>query len=278
MLIIDAHTHIFPDEIARQILETTARNFKIKTYGAGTAADLISQMDKHGIRYAVVHMVAPTPASVKETNSWLIRLKEERLIKFGTLHPRLKNLPQEIDRLKDHNINGVKLQPDVQTFTVDDRPVTYPLYEALAKKNMAVMFHVGGEPQPAPHNRSKPDMILRVAKDFPELKIIAAHLGGLNMWDAVDELLAGIENVFMETSLTYENIVPELAKKIIKKHGHNKIFFGTDYPFAPIGKSVKIAKAVPFLSENEKKDIFGSMPSVFIFPAIQPAHNTFDPP
>ena len=134
MLIIDAHTHIFPDEIARQILETTARNFKIKTYGAGTAADLISQMDKHEIRYAVVHMVAPTPASVKETNSWLIRLKEERLIKFGTLHPRLKNLSQEIDRLKDHNINGVKLQPDVQAFTVDDSSVTYPLYEALAKK------------------------------------------------------------------------------------------------------------------------------------------------
>ena len=119
------------------------------------------------------------------------------------------------------------------------------------------MFHVGGEPHPAPHNRSKPHMILQVAKDFPELKIIAAHLGGLNMWDAVYELLAGIENVFMETSLTYENIVPELAKKIIKKHGHNKIFFGTDYPFAPIGKSVKIAKAVPFLSENEKQDIFG---------------------
>jgi len=257
MLIIDAHTHIFPDEIARQILETTARNFKIKTYGEGTAADLISQMDKHGIGYAVVHMVSPTPASVKETNSWLIRLKEERLIKFGTLHPRLKNLSHEIDRLKDHNINGVKLQPDVQAFTVDDSSVTYPLYEALAKKKMAVMFHVGGEPHPSPDNRSKPLMILQVAKDFPELKIIAAHLGGLNMWDSVYELLAGIENVFMETSLTYENIVPGLAKNIIKKHGPNKIFFGTDYPFAPIGKSVKIAQAVPFLSENEKKDIFG---------------------
>jgi predicted TIM-barrel fold metal-dependent hydrolase len=257
MLIIDTHTHIFPDDIAQRILETTARNFNIKTYGKGTAADLISQMDKHTIRYAVVHMVSPTPASVQDTNTWLIRLNEERLIKFGTLHPRLKNWHQEIDRLKDHNINGVKLQPDVQAFTVDDSSVTYPLYEALAKKGMAVMFHVGGEPQPGLHNRSKPDMILRVAKDFPELNIIAAHLGGLNMWDAVYELLAGTENVFMETSLTYENIVPGLAKNIIKKHGHNKIFFGTDYPFAPIGKSLKIAKAVPFLSENEKRDIFG---------------------
>jgi hypothetical protein len=265
MLIIDAHTHIFPDEIARQILATTARNFKIKTYGCGTAADLISQMDQYEIRHAVVHMVSPTPASVKETNSWLIRLKEERFIKFGTLHPGLKNFSEEIDRLKDHNINGVKLQPDVQAFTVDEKLVTYPLYEALAKKRMAVMFHVGGEPQPAPHNRSKPHMIVQVAKDFPELKIIAAHLGGLNMWDSVYQLLAGIENVFMETSLTYENIVPELAKKIIKKHGHNKIFFGTDYPFAPIGMSVKIAKAVPFLSENEKQDILGLNAQHFYF-------------
>ena len=50
---------------------------------------------------------------------------------------------------------------------------------------------------PAPHNQSKPHMLLQVARDFPELKIIAAHLGGLNMWDSVDELLAGIDNVFM---------------------------------------------------------------------------------
>jgi len=70
----------------------------------------------------------------------------------------------------------------------------------------------------------------------------------------------------METSLTYENIVPELARKIIKKHGHNKIFFGTDYPFAPIGKSVKIAKAFPFLSDNEKKDIFGLNAQRFYLP------------
>ncbi|MCX5896058.1 MAG: amidohydrolase family protein, partial [Proteobacteria bacterium] len=76
-------------------------------------------------------------------------------------------------------------------------------------------------------------------------------------WDNVYELLAGAENVFMETSLTYENIPPGLAKNIIKKHGHGKIFFGTDYPFAPIGKSVSVARAVPFLTAAEKEDIFG---------------------
>jgi len=257
MLIIDAHTHIFPDDAAARILENTSKMFNVPTFGTGTAADLLSQMDENGISNAVIHMVSPTQASVHATNTWLINLRQERFIKFGTIHPRLKNLSHELDRLKDHNINGVKLQPEVQGFTVDDRAATYHLYDALAARQMTVMFHVGGNPLPTPRNRSKPHMILTVAQDFPELKIIAAHLGGNNMWDAVYEKLAGTKNVYMETSLSYENIAPDLAQNIIKKHGHNKVFFGTDYPFAPVGRSVKIARAVPFLNNNEKEDILG---------------------
>lgn len=257
MLIVDAHTHIFPDDSAARILENTSKMFNVPTFGKGTAADLLAQMDENGISFAVIHMVSPSQAAVHQTNSWLINLQQERFIKFGTIHPRLNNLSHELDRLKDHNINGVKLQPEVQGFTVDDRAATYHLYEALAAKKMAVMFHVGGNPLPTPHTRSKPHMILTVAQDFPELKIIAAHLGGNNMWDAVYELLAGTENVYMETSLSYENIAPELANQIIARHGHNKIFFGTDYPFAPIKKSVKIAKTVPFLNNKEKEEILG---------------------
>jgi len=257
MLIIDAHTHIFPDDSAARILENTSKTFNVPTYGKGTAADLLAQMDDNGITYAVIHMVSPTQAGVQPANTWLINLKQDRFIKFGTIHPLLKNLSHELDRLQDHNINGVKLQPEVQGFTVDDSTITYHLYEALAKRQMTVMFHVGGNPKPTPHNRSKPHMILSVAKDFPELKIIAAHLGGNNMWDSVYDLLAGTENVYMETSLSYEKIAPNLAQNIIKKHGHNKIFFGTDYPFAPIDKSVKIAKTVPFLNNKEKEEILG---------------------
>jgi uncharacterized protein len=257
MLIIDAHTHIFPDDTAARILENTSKMFNVPTFGTGTAADLLSQMDENGISRAVIHMVSPSQASVHQTNSWLISLQQDRFIKFGTIHPRLKNLSRELDRLKDHNINGVKLQPEVQDFTVDDRAATYHLYEALAAHQMTVMFHVGGNPLPTPQNRSKPHMILTVAQDFPELKIIAAHLGGNNMWDSVYELLAGKENVYLETSLSYENIAPDLARNIIKKHGHHKIFFGTDYPFASVGKSVKIARSVPFLNNTEKEDILG---------------------
>jgi len=256
-MIIDAHTHIFPEKSAENILRITSQKFKVKVYGKGTASDLIAQMDENGVNYAVIHMVAVNPKAANMINTWLINISEPRFIKFGTLHPHQQDYQQEIERLREHGIRGVKLQPDVQGFTVDNRDLTYPLYEELAQKGLIVMFHVGGNPIPGSNQRSTPKMVLRVAEDFPELTIIAAHLGGLNMWNEVITTLAGRENIYMETSMTYENIPPAIAETIIRKHNPKKIFFGTDYPFAPIKSCVERAQNVSFLTQKEKDDLMG---------------------
>jgi len=265
MMIIDAHTHIFPDHQAESVLRNTASLFNVKIFGKATAADLLEHMDDNGISYAVIHMVAPVPSGVGPTNSWLITLNQKRFIKFGTLHPRMKNYRDEIQRLHDNGVTGVKFQPDIQQFTPDDRSLLYPFYEALAHHNMIVMFHVGGEPLPSPRDRSKPCMIRNIATDYPELRIIGAHLGGLNMWDEVHKLLAGMDNIYFESSLSYPFIGPELAEKIIVKHGHEKIFFGTDYPFGSIKDSLNAAKDVPFLTDSQKQDILGRNAHRFFF-------------
>ena len=111
-------------------------------------------------------MVSPTAAGVIDTNTWLIKLKQDRFIKFGTLHPGFKTIEEEVQRLKDGGVKGVKVQPDVQQFTPDERHSTYHIYEALAKQGMIVMFHVGGEPLPSSRDRSKPGMIFNIARDF----------------------------------------------------------------------------------------------------------------
>ena len=106
---------------------------------------------------------------------------------------------------------------------------------------------------PGPNDRSKPHMIAAIAKDFPNLTIIAAHLGGLNMWDEVIRHLVGLPNVYMESSLSYEYIKPEVAEKIIRLHGHKKIFFGSDYPFGDIARSLSAARMVGFLTAEERR-------------------------
>ena len=257
MFIVDTHTHIFPDAAAERILQHTAQQFKVKVYGTGTAADLLAQMDESGVERAVIHMVATTPQSVKDINTWLINLREPRFVKYGTVLPFQKDCREEIRRLKDNGIGGIKLQPEVQGFTVDDAAVAYSLYEELVKCGMVVMFHVGGNPAVTANARSTPEMVLRVAQDFPELIIIGAHLGGLNMWDDTARMLAGRNNVYLETSMTYGRISAFLAETIIRKHNLNNIFFGSDYPFAPIKQSVQSALSTPFVNDEEKKALMG---------------------
>jgi len=257
-MIIDAHTHIFPDNQAAAVLNKTAQLFNIPTFGAATAHDLLHTMDTNKIDRAVIHMVAPLPAQVEPTNSWLINLTQNRFIKFGTIHPLQKNYAEEITRLKDNGIQGIKFQPDIQQFSPDDKKLMYPVYEAIAYSGLKVMFHVGGEPLPGPNDRSKPHMIASIAHDFPDLTIIAAHLGGLNMWEEVLSNLAGLQNVYMESSLSYQYIKPELAEKIIRRHGHKNFFFGSDYPFGDVAQSLAAARIVDFLSVDERNDILGN--------------------
>jgi len=231
--------------------------FNVKTYGLATGSDLISKMDENQISYSVIHMVAPFASGVTETNTWLINLAQPRFIKFGTIHPDFKDFKNEIKRLKDNNICGVKFQPDIQRFFPDDKNLTYRLYEELARAEMKVMFHIGGEPMPGPKDRSNPHMIRKIALDFPELRIVGAHLGGLNVWEETISMLVGLKNIYMESSLSYNFIKPSMAEKIIKKHGHEKIFFGSDYPFGSIKESIDAARSVSFLTDDQTKDILG---------------------
>lgn len=256
-MIIDAHTHIFPDAQAETVLRTLSARFGIQTYGTGTAADLLHQMDRAGVDRAVIHMVAPGPGAVASTNDWLIDLHQDRFVKFGTIHPACADMRDELARLRDNGVTGIKLQPDIQRLSPDDRAQMYPVYEELCRLGLKVMFHVGGEPYPGPDDRSKPHQIARVAADFPELAIIAAHLGGLNMWQDVREHLTGLPNVWMESSLSYSFITPQLARDIITSHGPERIFFGTDYPFGSISESLAAARGVGFLSAHQRTAILG---------------------
>ena len=78
-------------------------------------------------------------------------------------------------------------------------------------------------------------------------------------------MLAGRPNIYLESSLSYEFIDPVLAEQIIRKHGHEKVFFGTDYPFGNIRHSLAAARAVPFLTSQEKEDILGRNAWKFFF-------------
>ncbi len=87
---------------------------------------------------------------------------------------------------------------------------------------------------------------------FPKLTVIAAHFGGYRCWDMVEHFLVG-KNIYFDTSFTANEIDPERMKKMILKHGSDKILFGSDCPWKKMSDSIiQIEKMNLPVSDTER--------------------------
>ena len=141
-MIVDCHTHVFPNKIAPRVMEMNRVNLGLEPYGTGTVDDLLAYLEKAGIAYACAFGVAPEGRFVKATNDWLSGERDPRLLKFGTITPDYPEWESEVDRIKAAGMVGIKFNPLFQEIIPDD-PVMDPLYEKLAAENLIVYYHAG---------------------------------------------------------------------------------------------------------------------------------------
>lgn len=253
MKIIDFHTHYFPDDLATRAISQIRDHVPFMTnYTDGTLSGLIKSMKESGIEKSVTLPVATKPTQVKIINNAVFKLKDTNIIPFAAIHPDFKNFESEIIRIKDAEVKGVKLHPEYQEFMADDK-VVYPIYEELSSRGLIALFHAGKDPWPVRNKGAYPKRLKNIVRDFPKLKIVAAHLGGWDMWDEVYDVLAS-ENIFFDTSAIIKRVSEKLFMKIIKKHGTEKILFGTDSPWLSQKESIKYIQKMP-LTESEKEMI-----------------------
>ncbi|NLZ53252.1 MAG: amidohydrolase [Thermoanaerobacteraceae bacterium] len=223
--IIDIHAHIFPEKIAQKATESIAAFYGIPICAKGTIEDLLEQGKKVNIYRYVVHSTATTVEQVEAINEFIsqVQLSDERFIGFGTLHPGLRNVQNELERLLSLGLRGIKLHPDFQHFNIDDE-VMMPIYEA-AEGRLPILMHMGDERS----DSSSPRRLAKVLDRFPGLTVIAAHFGGYSMWDEALQYLVG-RDLYFDTSSSLFTLDKSKAIEIIRKHGVKKILFGTDYP------------------------------------------------
>lgn len=234
MDLIDVHTHIMHPKIAEKATAQLEGHYGIRPKGTGMAEDLLTRMDTGGIHRAVVHTAATAPAQVIPANNWVLEVKErfDRFIPFGTVHPGYEKWEQELDRLEERGISGIKLHPDFQGIWLND-PALYPLLEAVQGR-FIVMVHVGDD-LPPEKNPSCPRKLAGVLDKFPGLTVIAAHLGGYRQWDLALEFLAG-RDVYVDTSSSLPFIPSDLLAKIVNRHSRERLLFGSDYPLFDPGR------------------------------------------
>lgn len=236
-MIIDFHAHAFPERIAARTIEVlianTARitDYPMKNCTDGTARGLGEVEKAADVDLAVVLPIVTNPKHTETVNRVAKETNEANcgLYSFGSLHPADPDAVAWVDRLAEEGFKGIKLHPEFQTFFADsDEAIA--IYRRAAHHGMTVVLHSGRDIGYPPPVHAEPDMLLRAVDKVPDLKLVAAHLGGWLTWDEVAKKLVG-SPMYFDTAFIADFIEPALARDIISTHGAEKILFGSDAPW-----------------------------------------------
>lgn len=240
-MIIDFHTHAFPDSLAPRAIAQLTINAAASGYTPltdGTVGGLIASMDQAGITKSVVCNIATNVRQMSKVNDFAISCTQnDRLIPLGSLHPDADaaELDHELDRLADAGLSGIKIHPDYVRVELD-APAFDPILARCEERRMLVVTHAGYDPVSPNHFHCTPDMVLRVMRRHPTLKLVVAHTGGFDCEREVLEKLCGT-SVYLDTSLGAIRRARSAAQgkscgDILRAHDPARLLFGTDTPWS----------------------------------------------
>lgn len=259
-MIIDFHTHIFPENIAPHAIHSLESENRLCANGTATLTGIREEMKNSHVDYSVILPVVTNPSQFDSINRYAIEINQtEGIISFGGIHPDNEDIDDKLKFIKKSGLKGVKLHPDYQGPTYIDDLKYIKIIKKCIELDLCVVIHAGmdvGRPIPI---HCPPDhaylMLKEVLTNCPnDSKIVLAHMGGMMQWDLVEQLLVG-KNVYFD--FAYCNILgsQEQMLRIIKKHGANRILFGTDFPWTSQSQLISYINQLP-LTREEKECIF----------------------
>ena len=229
-MLIDFHTHAFPEQIAPRALQTlsyAAGGLKPQT--EGTVASLKEQLKKDGVDLAVVLSIATNPGQQKKVNDFAIAVNEDpMLLAFGSIHPEAEDALEELERIHAAGLKGVKFHPEYQSFYADDEKMK-PIYQKISQLGLITLFHAGQDIGFLPPYHAMPEHLLGALK-WLDTPVVAAHWGGMGCYQEVIDKLCGTD-LYLDLSFGYGLIPKKQAQLILEKHTPDKLLFGSDLPW-----------------------------------------------
>lgn len=255
-MIIDAHCHVWPDEIARKVLAD--RPVGLDPMHDGTLDGLLRTMDAAGIDMALTLAVANVGRTVRRTNEFIGRVDRTRFIPFGTVHPDL-TVEENLTALHENGVVGVKLHPLFQTVDFTGSK-TREILIALAENDIPILSHVGSGGDDEQNQRGAPKHLRAFIADIPNLRFIAAHFGGYQVLDEAEQWSVGTD-IHLETSWppSMGNLSPERIVSIIRRHGADRVVYGSDWPMTDPATEIAAIRALGLTPEEEQGVLGGNL-------------------
>ncbi len=246
-MIIDFHTHAFPDAVATKAIPALEDVGNIKSHTSGTVHSLLASMDRAGIDRSVICSIATRLEQFDSILEWSQKISSDRLTPLPSIHPADPDYVEKVYTVHRKGFKGIKMHPYYQDFFIDEQRLI-PLYEALSETGLLLVVHCGYDIGFPRTYCADPAQILKLHKNFPNLRLIATHFGGWDAWNEVENLLIGRE-IFMEISFALQYLSKEKAKQMLTSHPSEYLLFGSDSPW--VDQKEYLAQLVD-LKLNEK--------------------------
>jgi predicted TIM-barrel fold metal-dependent hydrolase len=221
------------------------------------------------------------PSTVREgtqnTNDYVFTLSQNYpesfagiLASFNINSSDSRGLIDEAERLLTNPlVKGFKFHPPDQNFYPNDRRF-YNLWDVLQAGGKPLMFHTGftvlgansagGKGIALDHGR--PIHLDTLARDFPRMKIVAAHPG----WPWHEELLGVLthkRNIFVDTSGYLAEQLPEPFQRAIRGRLQDRALFGTDFPYVGLEEALASFDKLGFKDSVKEKIMVANAQNLF---------------
>lgn len=222
---------MFPDKLAHPAMLKLHEQSGVPYSSEAAVSDLRAAMKSAGIDRSVLLHIATKESQHRHVLEFAKETDKDPFISFGSVVPGSETALEYIWRISDEGLRGVKFHPALQRVDADLESAM-PMYDLIRALNLVVVFHAGWDATYRDEERCSPRMLLHILKNFPGIKIVAAHMGGLHIQNEVMEQLAGKADLYFDTAYTADPWMDRATmEKMIRMHGADKILFGSDFPW-----------------------------------------------
>jgi predicted TIM-barrel fold metal-dependent hydrolase len=242
--IFDCHVHLGDSSFVR-------RYFPGGTGFSGTW--WVERMDELGMDKCLIFPVVNAHTNYRRDNDRMVEWAREypdRLVPFMRLHPYFEEeAVADVARYAAEGAVGIKLHSRMDGgFALNDPVLIRPILREAEKHRLLILFHTGEM------HFSMPGLLWDVALDYPHLRFICGHMGG---WDGFQEALAmtkRVSNVWLDTTLIWP---PNLVQHAVQAVGADRIVYGSDSPYIPVGAEVEKIMKWANISDEDSDLILG---------------------
>ena len=250
--------------------------------GRVAAPELLAQMDSAGVTCGILPAKVYYRSSEEGVRAVHRALAEVaagsagRLLCVGTIVPPelgpgtywdvMQTTRMLEETRRDYGFVGTHLTPSPWGMAPNHKWF-FPLYAKLVELEMALFVHVGMPGPLWPMQPHDPAHLDEVALAFPELRIIAHHIG--DPWtDMSVRLAAKHPHVYICTSAWSPKAYPASLLEFMGGRWHGtfgseKVIFASDYPLLNLEKTVSAARGLKLTDAALRKILYHNANSLF---------------